>query len=95
MPMMAVRERTRVSLEDEEVLTVVLDGTVMLIAAVEKREPVMLRREPGVGSCWQPASRARRTETSQYPFSQSDILLSLPFPRLAKIVGRLTVCRVR
>lgn len=46
---------------EEEVLLVVLDVEVMLIAVVEKSEPVMLRIEPGAGSCLQPASRARRT----------------------------------
>lgn len=46
---------------EEEVLLVVLDVEVMLMAVVEKSEPVMLRIEPGAGSCLQPASRARRT----------------------------------
>lgn len=47
--------------EEEVVLLLVLDAEVMLIAVVEKSEPVMLRMEPGAGSCLQPASRARRT----------------------------------
>lgn len=47
--------------EEEEVLVVVLDVEVKLMAVVEKSEPVMLRRDPGAGSCLQPASSARRT----------------------------------
>lgn len=62
MPMTAVRERTRVLEEEEEVLVVVVPkGPVVLMAVVEKSEPEMARRLPAAGSCWQPASRARRT----------------------------------
>lgn len=63
MPMTAVRERTRVLEEEgEEALVVVVsEGLVVLMAVVEKIEPEMVRRVPAAGSCWQPASRARRT----------------------------------
>lgn len=51
MPTMAVRERTRVLEAEEEEELVVLEGTVVLMAVVEKSDPEMLRRVPEAGSC--------------------------------------------
>lgn len=50
-----------VDVPDEEVVLVVLDGTVILMDDVEKRDPVIERRVPAAGSCSHPALRARRT----------------------------------
>lgn len=66
MAIIVVRESVA-EVAEEEVLLVALEGAVMSMAVVEKRDPVMLRRVPGAGSCLQPASRARRTmAVSQY-----------------------------
>lgn len=46
----------------EETVLVVLEWEVILMAVVEKSEPVMARVVPGFGSCLQPACRARRTK---------------------------------
>lgn len=61
MAMIVVGDGPDEEAEEELVVVVVLDVEVMLIAVVEKSEPVMLRRDPGAGSCLQPASSARRT----------------------------------
>lgn len=67
---------------EEEVLLDVLVVEVKLIAVVEKSEPVMLRMEPGAGSCLQPASSARRTNAllvSSFEISELFIMKHLQF----------------
>lgn len=71
-----------------DVPLVPLEADVMLMAVVEKREPVMLRRVPVSGSCWQPASSARRTT------AMSVLLLKVSGRRIYT-GGMLTICRVR